>query len=163
MFYTVLWNSGGCPWVQVGIKVVWVEKRVLRFGFSKSSGYLVPVFALVGGFCFSMMMPGLGGRVCFIGHVFKVLNRGLGTKLRDLFCALILFIAHVTECFIDRFILPCQTLMIWYAQDRKVAAKNICLKGKAEDKQFWKKKLKQKENRNVARGRRERKTETNQT
>ena len=35
--------------------------------------------------------------------------------------------------------------MIWYMQDRKVAAKNIGLKGKAEDKQFWKKNLKPKE------------------
>ena len=35
--------------------------------------------------------------------------------------------------------------MIWYTQDRKVAAKNIGLKGKAEDKQFWKKNLKPKE------------------
>ena len=71
---------------------------------------MVLVFALIGGFHFSTMMPGLGGRVCFIGHVFKVLNMGLGTNLRDFFClgilyfhALILFIAHVTERLIDRF------------------------------------------------------------
>ena len=81
MFYTVLWNSGGCPWVQVSVKVVWVEERVSGFAFLKSSGYLVLVFALVRGFHFSMMMSGLGGRFCFIGHVFKVLNRGLGTNL----------------------------------------------------------------------------------
>ena len=35
--------------------------------------------------------------------------------------------------------------MIWYTQDRKVATKNIGLKGKVEDKQFWKKNLKPKE------------------
>ena len=34
--------------------------------------------------------------------------------------------------------------MIWYTQDRKVAVKNIGLKGKVEDKQFWKKNLKPK-------------------
>ena len=62
------------------------------------------------GFHFSTMRPGLGGRVCFIGHVFKVLNKGLAQTCGISFALaffyfhpLILFIAHVIERLIDRF------------------------------------------------------------
>ena len=109
----------------------------------KIGGYLFLVFALVGGFHFSTMMPGLGGRVCFIGHVFKVLNMGLGTNLWDFFClgilyfhALILFIAHVIERLIDRFYITLLNTNDFIYVGYKVAAKNIGLKGKVEDKQF---------------------------
>ena len=82
----------------------------MGFGVSKSSEYLVLVFTLVGGFHFSSRMPGLGTRVCFIGYVFKVLNQGLSTNLRDFFFlgifyfhALILFYSSCIERLIDLF------------------------------------------------------------